>query len=409
MTAYLFFGLVCLMGLFFIFAPFASKLTIWNVRHTASVFFTESSKPEVMKQTLALAGKEDNRKFRILIVPGHDNEFWGTQYKNVKEADMTLELGKEISRLLSLDSKFQVILSRDDSGYLPELATYFKEQEGNILSFVEAKKEVMSDLQLSGKISTKVDGVYHNNAPGPVAVRLYGINKWANENNIDLVIHVHFNDYPRRKRASPGDYSGFSIYVPEHQYSNARSSKDIATTMLKQLGTYYPESNMPKEDAGVVEDQDLIAIGSFNTLDPASILIEYGYIYEPQFLNSGIRSRIIEDFAIQTYVGIHNFFGGSLLGVAGKYNTALLPYTWRNTVSAGAQFNPSILSLQAALTLEGVFPPKDFDGHVCPLAGTYGACTKKSLAQFQKKYDINDTPGVFGTATMAKLNELYGE
>jgi N-acetylmuramoyl-L-alanine amidase len=134
---------------------------------------------------------------------------------------------------------------------------------------------------------------------------------------------VHFNDYPQRKKSSPGDYSGFSIYVPEQQYSNSRSSREIAAQVSKQLGTYYPESNMPKEGSGVVEDQDLIAIGSFNTLDPASLLIEYGYIYEPQFLNPVIRSKVIEDLATQTYVGIHNFFGGSMPKLAGKYTTAL--------------------------------------------------------------------------------------
>lgn len=411
-TAFLFFALMGIGAVFFVAAPFLARINLvaehQATEQPASVFFIESSKPELLKQIVALAD-QNNRKIRILIVPGHDTEFWGTQYKSVKEADMTIELGKELARLLSQDSKFDVILSRDDNGYMPALASYFSEQEKQILDFVATKKKIMTDLKSTGKITTKIDGVYHNNAPSPVIVRLYGINKWANENSVDLVIHVHFNDYPRRKRASPGDYSGFSIYVPERQYSNARASKDIATAVSLQLGTYYPESNMPKEDTGVVEDQDLIAIGSFNTLDPASILIEYGYIYEPQFLNPIIRSKIIKDLATQTYVGIHNFFGSSMPSLAGKFNTALLPHTWRDVVASGAQYNPSILSLQVALTIEGIFPPNEFDEHDCPLAGTYGACTKKSLALFQQKYKLADASGRLDQATIEKLNELYGE
>ena len=414
-TAFLFFTLTALGAVFFVVAPISARTVFVRSggageAQPASVFFIESSKPEVLKQTVAMVGA-NTRKLRILVVSGHDNEFFGTQYKNVKEASMTLPLGLELARLLSQDEKFEVILSRDDNGYTPELAYYFKEKKPEILDFVSAKKKIMNDLEAVGRVSLKTDGVYHNDAPSPVVVRLYGINKWANENNIDLVIHVHFNDYPRRKKASPGDYSGFSIYVPEHQFSNARSSKAIADAVSKQLQTYYPPSNMPKEGqgVGVVEDQDLIAIGAFNTLDPAALLIEYGYIYEPQFLNPTIRSKVIQDLATQTYVGIHNFFGGSLPSLAGKYNTSLLPHTWRDVIAAGVQHNLSVLSLQAALVIEGVFPPEEFDEHACPLAGTYGACTRKSLTLFQQKYNLDDVSGKLGRETIEKLNELYGE
>lgn len=413
-TAFLFFTLTALGAVFFVIAPilvktiFVFKAPAVSAEQPASVFFIESSTPEMLKQ-LALQTDTTTRKLKVLVVPGHDSDFWGTQYKNVKEADMTLALSKELVRLLSWDDKFEVSVTRDGSGYTPVFADYFSDPGQNILSFVAAKKKTMTDLELAGKVSLKTDGVFHNNAPSPVVVRLYGINKWANENNIDLVIHVHFNDYPRRKRASPGDYSGFSIYVPEHQYSNARASKDIAEAVSEQLQTYYSQSDMPKEDVGVVEDQDLIAIGSFNTLDPASILIEYGYIYEPQFLNPTIRNKVIQDLATQTYIGIHKFFGSSMPGLAGKYNTAFLPNTWQGLIAAGVQHNLSILSLQAALTLEGVYPPEGMDKRNCPVAGTFGKCTRLALTAFQQKYGVSDEPGVLGQGTIATLNKLYGE
>ena len=349
-TIFLLFVFMGLGALFFAVGPiliksgFAVKES--SPKQSASVFFIESSKPEVMKQTLALANTNPNiRKLRILLVPGHDNEFWGTQFKSLKEATITLELGKQLARLLILDGEFEVMVSRDESGYNPLLASYFSSEQEDILAFAKDKKQIMKDLISNGKISPKIDGVYHNNAPGPMVVRLYGINKWANENNIELVVHVHFNDYPRRNKVSAGEYSGFSIYVPERQYSNARASKVVAEEVFKQLKTYYPESNMPKESEGVVEDQDLIAIGSFNTLDPASILIEYGYIYETQFLDKTIRSKVIEDLATQTYIGIRNFFGGSFSNIAGgKYKTALLPHTWQGVNTDWKKKKKSIIS-----------------------------------------------------------------
>ncbi len=408
----LIFSLVALGGILFAGGPFLVKSSLGLndslFSQFASVFFVESSTPEILKQAAASV-PFTRQRIRVLVVPGHDDEFWGTQYKDMKEARMTLQLGMELEKFLSTDSRLEVITSRGELGYNPVLATYFKDNEGEILEYVRGKKQIMNDLMLSGKVY-KSEGVFHNKAPDLVAIRLYGINKWANENDIDLVVHIHFNDYPRRKQDIPGEYSGFSVYVPERQYSNARASKEVALAVSKRLQTYYQESNMPKESAGVVEDQDLIAIGSFNSLDPASILIEYGYIYEPQFFNPEIRSKVISDMATQTYFGIRDFLDNSEgSSLTKKYSTAFLPHTWKDNISSGVRHNPSVLSLQAALTLEGLYPPGERNPHECPLAGIFGACTKKSVALFQQKYGISGEKDMLGEKTREKLNELYSK
>jgi len=38
-------------------------------------------------------------------------------------------------------------------------------------------------------------------------------------------------------------------------------------------------SNISGENRGIIEDQKLIAIGAYNTLDPAVLFMEYGYIH----------------------------------------------------------------------------------------------------------------------------------
>lgn len=409
---YLLFTLVSLGVLFFVCAPFLAKKSLFfstktSVEQFASVFFSESSNPEVLKNVFASA-VVNGRKLRILVVPGHDSEYWGTQFKNTKESDLTLFLGKELFDFLFQDDKFDVQITRDDKGYLPLFEKYFLENKDDINNFSSNKKRIMDKLVSSGDVLKYDDGVFHNNAPSVMATRLYGINKWANENNIDLVIHIHFNDYPRRNKSLAGDYSGFSIYVPEKQYSNARASREVADSVAKQLITYYPESNLPKEDSVVVEDQDLIAIGAFNTLDPASLLIEYGYIYEPQFSDNIIREKVLRELAFQTFLGIKNFFGDTGIFV-NRYGTTLLPYRWNLLVDPGTKYDLSILSLQLALTLDGVYPPKNFERRDCPVSGTYGRCTRASVAAFQHKHGILGTPGVLNSLTLEKLNQLYGE
>ena len=118
---------------------------------------------------------------------------------------------------------------------------------------------------------------------------------------------------------------------------------------------------------------------------------------------------MLGELATATYVGIQDFFNNSDPSIAGRYETSLLPHKWDEPVPAGVQYNLSVLSLQAALALEGVYPPVGSDPHDCPMAGTYGACTRKSIAMFQQKYGISDKSGTFGEGTARKLNELYGE
>ena len=53
---------------------------------------------------------------KILLVPGHDNEVWGAQYGNVKEADMNLRLANELLKILKKDKRFEVHITKDNLG-----------------------------------------------------------------------------------------------------------------------------------------------------------------------------------------------------------------------------------------------------------------------------------------------------
>src|ERR1035437_9658554 len=172
---------------------------------------------------------------KILLVPGHDNEVWGAQYGNIKEADMNLRLATELFNILKKDKRFEVHITRDTLGYTTEFADYFTKERVAIDIFkANAKTETQNNIQ-NGLFVKKVDSVAHNTVTENGAIILYGINKWADENKMDAVIHIHFNDYPRPTKWTMGKYRGFTIYMPEAQMINSKDSVDLAKTIFTQL------------------------------------------------------------------------------------------------------------------------------------------------------------------------------
>ena len=381
------------------YSEFSSKFKDF----VASLFFVDSTTKETLKNAYEKAGKGEGR-ISILIVPGHDSVQSGTEFRGMKEASITLDLGEELYRLLAADAHFDVRLSRTRTGYDSLIAKFLQEKKAEIEEFVKTQKALMSRYVALGKIESRII-VGHNTAPSDTAYKLYGINKWSNENGVDVILHIHFNDYPRSIRSTPGKYSGFSVYIPESQYSNAKGSRVIAESIFARLARFSPSSDLPKEDVGIVEDQELIAIGSNNTVDGAALLIEYGYIYEPHLQNAVIRQKAISDLAFQTYLGIMDFFEDNMK--KGLYETQLLPHEWQEDIFRPGPAKKDTLSLQAALIIEGLYPPAGNSLNDCPMSGNFGTCTEKAVKAFQKKYDILPQTGYAGEKTRAKLNELY--
>ncbi len=347
------------------------------------------------------------KKVRILIVPGHEPNFGGTEYGNLKERDMTVDLANNLSEFFLNNSHYEVFVTRDKDKWSTDIDNYFKNNWNDIVAFLnESKTDLLKSIS-DGSVQRPKDSiVYHNDAPKNVAYRLYGINKWSNENNIDIAIHIHFNDYPRNDTTKPGKYSGLAIYVPERSFYNSSTTDAIAKTVYNRLSKYNATSNLPNEEVGIVEDDDLIAIGAYNTADAASMLIEYGYIYEPQFADSVIRSKTIRELAYQTYLGIEDFFDQK--GSAGiVYDTLVLPYKWDNVMDDKSDSKSEIFALQTALAREGVYPPQGMDKNSCPRTGKIGPCTKASINEFQKKYGIKGENNIVGKKTLEILNNKY--
>jgi N-acetylmuramoyl-L-alanine amidase len=244
-----------------------------------------------------------------LITPGHDKEIWGAEYGNIKEADMNLVLATQIYNLLKKDKRFEVYITRDQNGYTKEFADYFSNKKTEIISFKDKAKED-AQIKIDNGTFLNKSGVVHNTVNEETAIELYGINKWANENKIEAVISVHFNDYPRSNKWVIGKYKGFAIYVPDKQMVNASKSSELAKSIFSQLSKKYIPSTYTKETGGLVSDEKLIALGASGTLNKEvnSILIEYGYIYQKIFRDSITRHQAYKDMATLTTKGITDFF-----------------------------------------------------------------------------------------------------
>ncbi len=374
-------------------------------RNIASVFFQESITIAQLQNKYNLASR-DKSKIRVLIVPGHEPTYGGAEYGNLFEREMTVELARHLEGFLKNNKHYEVIVSRDTKDWNPDLKNYFSSHWNEIISFFNENKNEMLRLINNGVVSRMSDGIKHNSAPRDVALRLYGINKWVNENDVDIAIHIHFNDYPRRNSSVPGVYSGLAIYVPERQYSNSTTTRAIADSIFKRLTKYNAVSNLPVEESGVIEEQELIAIGTNNTLDAPSMLIEYGYIYESQFSDPKIRDANFKDLAFQTYLGLQDFFGG-VNDVTPVFDTLMLPHSWEKEISKDKPDKVDVMALQTALLLEGLYPGESKTKNDCPRSGVFGPCTTNALGRFQKLYGITNENGKVGLQTKSVLNSRY--
>lgn len=252
--------------------------------------------------------RADTTPIKILLVPGHDDEVWGAQYGNIKEADMNLVLATKLYDLLRKDKRFEVRITRDSGGYKKEFADFFTQKDA-ILAFEQNAKKTMQNKITNGSFVLKTNPPHHN-VSEDIAIHLYGINKWANENKMDAVVHIHFNDYPRSTKWKIGQYKGFNIYIPDAQFANAKESGLLGANIHTELNKKYITSTYPPEMGGLTSDQKLIAIGANNTLDASvrSILIEYSYIYEKRLRTKSTRLQAYKNMANLTAAGIKNYF-----------------------------------------------------------------------------------------------------
>jgi hypothetical protein len=356
---------------------------------------------------------------KILIIPGHDNEFSGTEFRGMREADLNIRMADELAKELRKDGTLQVVVSRDTKtgNYIPELLSYFESQKDAVASFTaehkasykKMKEDVAAQTAASpttASPSTAVPKkeVPHAPANAAVAYRLYAVNKWAGEQAFDLIINVHFNDHYPRSENKVGDYTGYTIYTPGDLLPNAHPSREVSKAIGDRLIDILPRSNLFLEsnvadESGAILDTSLIALGSNATLTVPSILIEYSYIYESQ-LRPEVSSMALRSMARATKLGLEDYLSGK------KEEAKTFTHDWKQNLLPGSVRSREVLALQIGLRYLTFYPLLNKKGKPCNLDGIYGECTKAGLSAFQKSNKLT-TDGLFGKKTRTLMNSIF--
>jgi N-acetylmuramoyl-L-alanine amidase len=332
--------------------------------------------------------KQGGEKVKILLMPGHEPGYGGAVLSDLKERDIAVDVANKMARELSKNPYLEVTVARDQLAWNADLEEYFEDEWEEIEDFVEGKKRTFNRAVRKGEVEAREFEPAHNTAATDVALRLYGITTWANEEGYDLMVHLHLND------TGAQNHQGFAVYVPDKGFGNAAASKPLGEAIAYELNRYSASSTLPIENYGVVEDQSLIALGAYNTADLPSVLVEYAYIYEQKIQNAFARDAVLSDMAHQTVRGVGKYLGAPVIG----NDTLILPYAWSEGNSSGTE----AYALQVALKKLGFFPPQGELLLGCPITGVMDSCTVRALKAFQASKGLEQT-GAIGPRTKALL------
>ncbi|MCR4311275.1 MAG: N-acetylmuramoyl-L-alanine amidase, partial [Candidatus Taylorbacteria bacterium] len=268
------FHLLAGVALLVLLVALATSGAVPGLRQLAGLFFAETVTPEDLR------GAYGVRPISVLIVPGHDNLAPGTAFDGLYESDINLEMANELASVFKKDTGFNVFVTRQEDGEYQDWFAEYREAERDVITkFIADKRAIFKAAADNGYVERHV-AIERSSAPSRVAFDLYTVNKYAIDHDIDLILHVHWNDHGGRRRGQEGKYTGFAIYIPHKDMPNARASLAVAEAVRGRLEEFFATSNMPLEKGGIIEDQELIAVGSNASKEQAAMLVEYGYIYE---------------------------------------------------------------------------------------------------------------------------------
>ena len=286
------------------------SISVIAISISAFIALSQTTKPgnisAIFSSTL-----HNNKKIRVLIVPGHEPNDGGADYKGIYERDLNLQLSIELENDLSKNPNIEVMMVRDENGWNSNLENFVTTSSSSIMSWVADMKNKMMAEANAGKFKIIIPGMQPNDATSEAVLYLYGTNKWAEENNIDLIFNVHFNNNP--KINGKPNYSGYCIYVPDSQFGNASSSLIFANYLNNEISKIENKSNMPQEKTTIIPDQELAAMGSYGTLNIPTALVEYSYIYEQKMLSSSTRNAFIEKAASSTATAISDYVENEMI------------------------------------------------------------------------------------------------
>jgi N-acetylmuramoyl-L-alanine amidase len=96
------------------------------------------------------------------------------------------------------------------------------------------------------------------------------------------------------------------MYVPENNTTMQHQAKFCGLFERRNFQNSVRKQYASRKDL-IIESQELIAIGTFDTLNVPSVVVEYAYIYEPMMVDATRRKNFIEKSASSTATAILNY------------------------------------------------------------------------------------------------------
>ena len=240
-------------------------------------------------------------------MPGHDTNTGGAQFRDIYERDIVVDIAEKIADELNTQSGYNVIVARNTQVWNPILQNYFDDNKQSIIDWKDALQATDKTLMATGQEKVVPDMASHSEVDSKSSLELYGINKWADDNDVDLVIHLHFNNTERADMNEPGSLHGFTMFIPDSQRENSTTSRAIAKDIFTELKKDFSPEIVNNDPDGLIEDQSLIALGASNTLTKPAMLIEYGYVYEEDLWTPSDREKTLSEMATETVAGIIDY------------------------------------------------------------------------------------------------------
>lgn len=245
-------------------------------------------------------------KHRILLVAGHTADTQGTVYRTLTEYELNYQMMNLLATRLR-SAGYEVVTTHQGDDYNETFTQYFEEHKEEILDFRQAQRDAYAEEYPLGVVTNDTD---HNYASTLGVLQLYGVNHWANNHDIDAVLHIHFNDYPGRGNDNVGEHTGFSLFTSLKTNDNFVESFRLAKQIERHMLDYADRSTVLRESAGVLESE-LIAVGQANSVDAPAVLLELGFIYENKFVNPVSRQAHFDDYARAITNAVGNYFAAN--------------------------------------------------------------------------------------------------
>ncbi len=196
----------------------------------------------------------DKKTKRILLVPGHDDEYGGCRGKAGQEENINLAIAEDIKFFLDRDSDFVAEITRSTSGYTKPLR-----------DFLDSNRKELREraLDILREESSELVERYTRN---------FGLAEYSNRKKPDLTIHVHVNNDP-----TDSTLQGFVTFWSQYNNSYYRSRK-FAAQIRNKLASEFPMSTSPAERHGISARPYVVLGSPWLRVKPPSVLVEYGYI-----------------------------------------------------------------------------------------------------------------------------------